>query len=159
MRIAPIEFRKLDILDMNSFKAVRETKWGVNDFQGRNVIPFDYDSISKVTELLFLEDRLHKNDHYVVIKKNKFGVLNSSNNAVIKVEYDSIGVPRPCSCPAEYVVTKNGLSGITDYKGKLLIPLKYASVQPFQSAEVTLVKTVSGKEGYVRRDGMEYFVE
>jgi hypothetical protein len=157
MLIAPVEFRVIDVLDMDSYKAIKDNLWGVNDFKGHTVLPFQYDSIAKVTELLFLGDRLQKNNHFIVSKNKKFGIIDSDRKTILKMEYDAVQIPLPCACPTEYAVSKNGRVGLIDFKGKFIVPVKYASVQPFQSAEITLVQTLSGQEGYINRKGLEYF--
>jgi hypothetical protein len=159
MLIAPIEFRVINILDMDLYKAIKDKLWGVNDFKGHNVLPFQYDSIAKVTELLFLEDRLQKNNHFIVSRNNKFGIVDSGRKTILKMDYDAIQIPAPCACPTEYAVTKGGRVGLIDFKGKFIVPLKYAAVEPFRSADITLVKTLSGQEGYIHRKGLEYFSE
>ncbi len=156
--VAPVKYKQFDILDMESFKAAENNKWGVIKFDGTEVLPFAYDSVKKVTELLFLEERLNKNDHYIVMKNAKYGVVDHSNSIILKTEYDKIVVPQ-CSCPTEYVVTKNGLTGIANHKGVFVVTPKYKSIEPFKGAEVTSVTTATGKEGYIRKNGMEYFTE
>ena len=156
--VAPIEYTKLDILDMDSYKAMKKnTKWGVRGFQGEDVLPFAYDSVVKVTEILFLESAIQKNDHYIIGKDKKFGIVNRKNQEILKPVYDEIKIPKPCACPTEYVVRQGNLYGLVDFNGQVIIPIKYANLEPFYSSNITLVKTTDGKEGYINRNGMEYF--
>jgi hypothetical protein len=156
--VVPIKYKTMDILDMESYKAKEDGKWGVMKFDGTTVLPFEYDSVNKVTELLFLDDRLTKNDHFIVGKGKKFGVVDHTNKVILKPVYDQITIPE-CSCPTEYVVEQNGLSGIMNYKGQVVIPIRYKRIEPFKGAEITSVVTASGKEGYIGKQGVEYFRE
>ena len=158
--VAPVEYAKLDILDMDSYKATKkDSKWGVRGFQGEDVLPFAYDSIVKVTEILFLESAIQKNDHYIVGKDKKFGIVNRKNQEILKLVYDEIKIPKPCACPTEYVVRQGDLYGLMDFKGQQILPTKYAQLEPFYSSNITLVKSADGKEGYINRNGREYFSE
>jgi hypothetical protein len=158
-RIIPVEFKQIDILDVNSYKAIKDKLWGVNSFLGQEIIAFEYDSIFKATETLFREEQLERNDYYIVSKQGKFGILGNANQLVLALEYDSISVSKPCTCPIEYVVNKSGQAGISDRAGKLTVPLKYKAIQPFQSSDITPVTTLTGKDGYINRNGIEYFSE
>jgi hypothetical protein len=156
--IVPVKYKTMDLLDMESYKAQDNGKWGVVKFDGTIVLPFEYDSVNKVTELLFKEDRLNKNDHFIVRKGGKFGVVDYANNTILKTVYDQITIP-VCSCPTEYVVAQNGLMGIYNYKGQIAIPLRYKKIDPFKGAQYTMVITTKGKEGYIDKNGFEYFSE
>jgi hypothetical protein len=156
--VVPVKYRTMDILDMESYKAKENNKWGVLKFDGTTVLPFEYDSVKKVTELLFKEDRLNKNDHFIVSKGGRFGVVDHSNKTILKPIYDKITIPI-CSCPTEYVATQNGLTGTFDHTGKMAIPLRYQNIQPFKGAAYTMVVTSTGKEGYINRKGFEFFAE
>jgi hypothetical protein len=158
-RIIPVEFKQIDILDVNSYKAIKDKLWGVNSFLDEEIIAFEYDSISKATETLFQEEQLQRKDYYIVSRDGKVGIIGNANKIILALEYDSISVPKACTCPIEYVVSKGGQAGISDRNGKLIVPLKYKAIQPFQSSDITLVTTVTGKEGYINRNGTEYFSE
>jgi len=158
--IAPVEYTRLDILDMDSYKATKNNNlWGVRGTHGEAVLPFAYDSVVKVTEMLFLESAIQKNDHYIVGKNKKFGIVNSKNQEILKPVYDEIKIPKACACPTEYVVRQGNLYGLVDFKGNPIVPLKYSHLEPFYSSNITLVKDANGKEGYINRSGTEYFTE
>lgn len=156
--IVPVKYKVMDILDMESYKAQENNKWGVVKYDGTIVLPFEYDSIKKVTELLYKEDRLNKNDHFIVSKGGKFGVVDHANVSILKPVYDQITIP-DCSCPTEYVVSQNGLAGIYNYKGQVLIRLRYKKIEPFRGAKYTAVITANGKRGYISNQGFEFFSE
>jgi hypothetical protein len=156
--IVPVKYKIMDILDMESYKAQENNKWGVIKFDGTIVLPFEYDSVNKVTELLFKEDRLNKNDHFIISKDGKFGVVDHANKSILKPVYDQITIPN-CTCPTEYVASQNGVMGIYNYKGQISIPFRYLKIDPFKGAQYTTVITANGKEGYINNRGFEYFSE
>lgn len=157
MQIAPVEFDGIDILDIRSFKALKGSQWGVLNFQGETIIPFAYDSIAKTTDVQSDAEAISRREHYIVGKDNQYGIVDGKGKIILPVEYDGVQIPKPCNCPLEFVVIKNGLWGLVDGEGKTVIPVKYSFVSPFGGSVYTLVKDTQGREGYVSREGKEYF--
>lgn len=159
MLVAPVEFQEIEVLDMDTYKGKKKNLWGVGSFNGDKLLPFEYDHISKVSEVIFREDRIQRIEHYIVKKKNKYGIVNHRNQVQAKLVYDEIQIPETCNCPMEFVVRQNNLYGLLNEKGHTLIAPKYSSITPFQGSSFTLVKTTGGKEGYISLEGLEYFTE
>lgn len=157
MQIAPVEFDRIDILDIKSFKALKGSNWGVLNFQGETLIPFVYDSIAKATDIQSEAEAISHREHYIVGKENQYGIINDKGKVILPVVHDGIHIPKPCNCPLEFVVIKNGLWGLVDGDGRTVIPVKYSFVSPFGGSAYTLVKDTQGREGYISREGKEYF--
>jgi len=157
--LAPVKYKALEIFDVDSYKAVEKQLWGVVRNDQSMILPFVYESIEKISDIQFGDDRIKKSEYYIVKKKEKTGVVDRENKTVIKFDYDEITSPRKCSCALEFLVRKNGLVGIMDEKGNMLAPVNYSSIEPFGAATVTKVKTTSGKEGYINKNGVTYFSE
>jgi hypothetical protein len=153
--IAPVSFDKLEILDMDSYKAVQNGKWGVKYFNGDTGVPFEYDSITKVNR--FEEEQMKRLDQFIVSRDKKFGVVDNNGKVIVPLFYEEIQTPKQCSCPIEYVVRSKDFYGLFDSSGTQIIPFKYKGIDPFYSSSITHVLSAAGKEGYINRNGLEYF--
>jgi hypothetical protein len=157
--VAPIEFEKLDILDMQFYKGKLNNRWGVRKFSGEIILPFEYDSIVKVVNLANMAKNIQENEHFIVGKNGKYGVMNEDNEFVLPLVYDEIVNPEPCTCEAEYVVKQGKYFGLANSNGELILPVKYMRIEPFRGHSITLVHAKSNREGYVNKNGREYFTE
>jgi hypothetical protein len=156
--VAPTEFTQLDVLDVSTYKGKRDNGWGVRKVTGETVIPFQYDSIAKATDVQG-DESIQRKELYVVGRHGKYGLLDADGKVVLKTEYDRISVPPPCNCETEFIVIKNGMAGVASAKGEIIIPLKYKSIEPFSGKEYTLIRTQNNEEGYISRAGREYFAD
>ncbi len=157
MQIAPIEFDGIDILDVRSFRALKGMQWGVLGFHGETIIPFAYDSIAKATDVQSGAEGIARREHYIVGKENQFGIIDDKGKVILPVSFDGIHIPKPCNCPLEFVVIKAGLWGLVDGEGKTVLPMRYTFVSPFGGSDYTMVRDARGREGYVSREGKEFF--
>jgi hypothetical protein len=155
--IAPIEFEAIEFIDMEFYMAKKNNKWGVQNFSGDLILPFEFDSITKVPDRYYLENPEVRNDHFIVFRDKKYGIIDSRKNIIADFSFDYIQKPEGCSCPTQYVVKKENKVGLLDYKGDTLIPLKYSYIEPFYLARFTMVKDAMNKEGYISRKGKEFF--
>ncbi len=158
-QIAPVEFDGIDIMDMKSLKALKEGKWGVLNFHGEAILPFEYDSIAKASDVQTDGETVARREHYIVGKERKYGIVDEKGAIILPLSFDAVRLPEPCNCPLEFIVGKDGLYGVVDGEGKTILPLRYSYVEPFQGSPVTLIKDSRGREGYVSREGKEYFGE
>ena len=159
IQIVRPEFDRIDILDMKSFKALKAEKWGVMSFHGETILPFAYDSIAKVSDVQSEAEALTRREHYIVGQRHQFGIIDDKGNVILPLTYDGIELPKPCNCPLEFVVKKDGLYGLVDAEGKTILPIRYRFVTSFNGSPFTLVKDADGREGYVSKEGKEYFGE
>ena len=157
--IAPIEFLAIDILDMESYKARKNNLWGVRNFENKEVFPFEYDSVRKVSNLITNGEKFLKIEHYILGKNNKYGVVNQAKKVLLPFTFDEVRTPPECNCLPEYVFRQNGLVGLADHEGKVVIQPRYADLKQFSGARLTLVKNKAGAEGYINRKGFEYFTD
>ena len=91
-------------------------KWGYNDKNGKEVVPFKYDSAN-----LFSEGLAH------VRLNGKYGYIDKTGKEVIPLKYDYAG---PFS-EGLSLVKLNDKYGYIDKTGKEVVPLKYDNARPF----------------------------
>lgn len=111
-------------------------KYGYIDKDGNTVVPPIYDYVD-----------LHavpRNEQLVKISlKDKIGLFDIKQQKVIlPVVYDYISTYDDSTV---LMVTKNGLSGIYDFNGKILAQVKYRDVVPFDSLYTLLQPKDTGK--------------
>lgn len=111
-------------------------KYGFIDKEGNTVVPPIYDYVDMHT--------IPKNDQLAKISlKDKTGLFDIKQQKVIlPVIYDYISTYDDSSV---LLVTRNGLSGVFDFSGKMLAPVKYREVVPFDSIYSFLNPKDSGK--------------
>ncbi len=121
------------------------------DKNGRTVLKPGHDYLGEFSEGL------------AMVKINgKLGFIDKSGRLVIPVQFQDPGL-KTCSLFSEFregfaAVMLNGNCGFIDKTGKPITPFKYAFVDRFDRglAYVQLTKD-GGEDGYIGRDGTEYF--
>jgi hypothetical protein len=128
-------------------------KWAMINTRGMALTAYHYDFIEPIKEGMcrFYRDGLS-------------GFLNKNGVEVIAAEYDTEKAAGNYQSgdagPFQFndglaVVSKYGRYGFIDKKGKIIIPLKYESAQPFRGAYALI--TLNGKEGYIDKKGNVFF--
>lgn len=106
-------------------------KWGLIDTLDNIVMPFEF------TKLFFEEYGLEADNYVVVVKNNKYGVVNQrTGNMFIECVYDKPFEFTDGIIPALgnlSVVYRNGKSGLMNEQGKEIVPCVFDNVKnPFQ---------------------------
>ena len=115
--------------------------YGVVDNDGTVYIPVEYDQIE-----FEKEGREYKDNIYKCKKKEKWGLVSSTNGILLPCEYSSLegnGIWRTCKSGKYGYVQLNGTSSITT-----LIPCIYESLGKY-SADSYIRATLKGKKGIV----------
>lgn len=115
--------------------------YGVVDNDGTVYIPVEYDQIE-----FEKEGREYKDNIYKCKKKEKWGLVSSTNGILLPCEYSSIegnGIWRTCKSGKYGYVQLNGTSSITT-----LIPCIYESLGKY-SVDSYIHATLKGKKGMI----------
>lgn len=115
--------------------------YGVVDNDGTVYIPVEYDQIE-----FEKEGREYKDNIYKCRKKEKWGLVSSTNGILLPCEYSSLegnGIWRTCKSGKYGYVQLNGTSSITT-----LIPCIYESLGKY-SADSYIRATLKGKKGMI----------
>ena len=109
-------------------------KWGTWDFNGNQILPFEYEAI----RLTRYHNDILKGLFYV--KKNgKLGTVDNNNKIVIPIEYEDISRLNEHTPGAHYVV-KDKKTGIVSFKGKIIIPILYDSIYYYSTKKLIKAK-------------------
>ena len=113
--------------DRGIYKTVRAGKWGLVREQikvrekNAEILPCIYDSI----QVYSTTPKLYK--YY---KGKKYGLFGEYGNILLKAAYDSVQrVGRYIYYSPSFLVTKNGLQGLYDADGKMLLAPKYKRIE------------------------------
>lgn len=115
--------------------------YGVVDNDGTVYIPVEYDQIE-----FEKEGREYKDNIYKCKKKEKWGLVSSTNGILLPCEYSSLegnGIWRTCKSGKYGYVQLNATSSITT-----LIPCIYESLEKY-SADSYIRATLKGKKGMI----------
>ncbi|MEO6404380.1 MAG: WG repeat-containing protein [Ferruginibacter sp.] len=179
-----IDDYKLDGSDETYYLAMKGDKYGVFNSKFETVVPFDYSDIKLMNsgnkrylqvgranmygvyspsgkQLLTPDytkvvtvNGMNNNEYYIVQKDGKMYVKDGSNKDIIAngyadITYDDNG----------FIITDNNkLQGYYFLDNHTIAP-RYKEIRMVNGGKYMLVKTASGKTGYIDLNGTEYFIE
>ncbi|NOQ74595.1 MAG: hypothetical protein GQ574_21465 [Crocinitomix sp.] len=116
-------------------------KWGVfEELKPKLVVPIIYDEIIQRLDL-------EKSTYFIVMQDNKMGVINSKNEILIPIEYQSLDFDnvsaQTITEPFEVniVAKKNGKYGLIDLENNTMIPFKYHHLAKISFDDIYKAKT------------------
>ena len=104
---------------------------------------FDYDS-NLISTLQFSDLKGITRNGFVVELNKKWGVINESGAFIIEPKYDNF---ESAFGNENYLVSKDGLSGIIDLEEKIIFPLKYEKLKKVGYSDI---------DGYIVKSGNQY---
>lgn len=114
-------------------------KFGLMDKSFREVIPAKYNQTS-----------FYDNGLFVVEYDGKWGAVNRNDKTIIPFEYETLGYLDDAGM---ILATKASLSGFIDQSGKVIIPLTFYNLFPYQENFAKFIDKASGKYGVIDRKG------
>lgn len=114
----------------------KDGKFGLLNFDGDNVLPCEYDSITELKE-----------SSRIIRKEGKYGIVNYDASFIAECIHDSCLVPSPQYAP----VKLNNKWGIINRKGEKIIQYKYEDVSQYDDS--IFVAQYNGKYGIVDYTG------
>lgn len=145
------EYTEIAFDSNNNLLIVEKDKTkGVVDLEGNNIIPIDYDDIiiggkyinaQKGEELVIFDSNGNNintdiislnqvNDNYAIVidKENNYNIVDKSGNKKLDNIYTYIEYYKD----DKFIVSKEGSAGIINGEGKIVIDLKYSSIQKIE---------------------------
>ena len=108
--------------DNDLFYVKKSGKWGIVDRKGHQILPFEYDYITRCTR-----DAPDDTTYYLAVKNGKFGKIKENGEVIIPFEYDAMTNWLAHESGHHYVY-QNKKMGVVDYLGKVLVPPIFESV-------------------------------
>ena len=113
------------------FAVKQQGRWGIMDYQKRQLVPCEYDKIHKVVE-----------QHVVAVKNGKMGIVDWNGKPEVPFEYEMIGERLRNGLFSFGVGISAGRYrwGLVDSMGHIVLPGEYDQVEQFYSCELMKVK-------------------
>ncbi len=136
------------------FYVKEENKCGVIRFDGRVIVPLDFDEIKPY---LTYECQLSKDSVSFAVKRgDSYGLYSQDGEIVVPVEYDNIEKLDYNS--QSFVITKDGRKGLC-HNGHLSIPPTFTSITKNDfNYSVVFVESDEGKKGMLRLEDGSAFI-
>lgn len=121
--------------EKNLLRVMKDGKYGVINFDGKEVIKCEYDEITALTGL---------QNELLVKKDGKYGVINGMGTTVIYPEYVSISALGTKS-EEGYIIRNEDGYGIATSSKKIIITPQYNEIKSFTSNDMYAVKDSTWK--------------
>ena len=135
--------------ETNVLKVQKDGKYGLINFDGKEVIPTEYDEIAVIPQI---------ENSFKVKKDNKYGIVDSDGKTVIQAQYADIDVLGKDNKSGFIVKKDDGKYGIVDYSNTLILEAKYDSVEKVYGNDMYVV-TENGKQKLVNKSGNDILTE
>ena len=135
--------------EKNVLKVQKNGKYGLINFEGKEVIPVEYDEITVIPQI---------ENSFKVKKEDKYGIVDSDGKTVIQPQYADIDVLGKDNKSGFIVKTDSGKYGIVDYSNTLILEAKYDSVEKVYGNDMYVV-TVNGKQKLVNKEGNDVLTD
>ena len=133
------------IYEQNVLKVQKDGKYGLIDFDGKEVISMDYQDITAISGI---------ENSFKVKKDNKCGIVDSEGKTVIQAQYADIDILGKDNKSGFIVKNDNGKYGIVDYSNTQVLESKYDSIEKVHGNDMYVV-TVNGKQKIVNKQGSD----
>lgn len=149
--VLPFEFtsiKKVNIGGTVYLETNKAGKYGMYRGNGTVYVPSDYSDINYIRAS-------NGNDYFIVTRDGKAMVKDINFNDIVPADYTKIDYDPD----GGFILTDaNNSKGYYLLSNKLIKP-RYSDVRILRGGKYLLVRTASGKTGYMSADGTEYFEE
>ena len=128
--------------EKNVLRVQKDGKYGLINFEGKEVLPINYEEIVAVSEI---ENSLK------VKKDGKYGIVDSEGKIVIEPQYADIDILGKDNKSGFVVKDDSGKYGIVDYSNNQVLEIKYDSIEKIYGNNLYVV-TVEGKQKIVNKE-------
>lgn len=105
--------------------AIKDQKWGIVDWKGRSILPYEFDNIETIGYFGF-----------IVEKNGLLGFMDPGFRLTIPISFSIVKV-----FENDYLLVSNGTKyGLYSKKGELIIPLEYDLIKVFDGDCLSLIK-------------------
>lgn len=105
--------------------AIKDQKWGIVDWKGRSILPYEFDNIETIGYFGF-----------IVEKNGLLGFMDQGFRLTIPISFSIVKV-----FENDYILVSNGTKyGLYSKKGELIIPLEYDLIKVFDGDCLSLIK-------------------
>jgi hypothetical protein len=120
--ILPFEYENIIGEHLGNIFVKKNGKWGVVNEENQQLLPCNYDYIA------YAWDDIDDERNYIVVQNDKFGKVTENGNKIFSCLYDGITTWVEYGPDGHYVMLGDKM-GLIDYKGKIIIPIKFDKVE------------------------------
>ena len=149
--VVPFEYSSIKKINTGNavyLDAVKNGNYGLYKGDGTVYVPLEYGNISYVKAR-------NGNDYYIVSKDGKTMIKNTEFVNIVDANYTDIKYDDE----GGFILTSDNKNKGYYFLDNRVIKPKYADVKMVRGGKFLLVKSASGKMGYMSADGTEYFEE
>ncbi len=129
------------------------TKWGLIDFSGKTILPFQFDDVD------YGSWTLDQNGYAVVEQNGKKGLVNTDGKLVVPCSYSIFSSPSE-GTPVVLVENDSDKVGIADIKtGKFIVPVAYDSIGSFKNMGQVVHTYFEMGVYYAKKDNKTYLID
>ena len=115
----------------NVLRVCKNGKYGLIDFEGKEVVPCDYDEITALNGV---------KSNIVVKKAGNIGIVNEKGQTIVPVQYKNIFTLKEGYKNEYIIVNENDQYGLINTSGVVVIEPKYEMVKYLNSSNIFAVK-------------------
>ena len=115
----------------NILRVSKDGKYGLIDFEGKEILACDYDEITALTSI--------KNE-FLVKKAGNIGLVNEKGQTIIPVQYKEIRTLKEEYNSEYIIINENDQYGVISTTGTILVEPKYEEVKYINTSEGFAVK-------------------
>ena len=131
------------IYDQNVLKVEKDGKYGLINFDGKEIVAAEYEEIVAITGI---------ENSFKVNKNEKYGIIDSEGKTVIQPQYVDIDILGKDNKSGFIVKNDNGKYGIVDYSNAQILEINYDSIEKVYGND-TYVVVENGKQKLVNKKG------
>lgn len=128
--------------DENVLRVEKDGKYGLINFQGKEVLPINYDEIVAVSNI---------ENSFKIKKDGKYGIVNNNGNIIVEPLYLYIDLLGNDNKSGFIVKDESEKYGIIDYSNNKVLDIMYDSIEKIYGNNLYVV-TVEGKQKIVNKD-------
>ena len=129
----------------NLLKVQKNGKYGIIDFEGKEILPIEYDSIGVITGI---------KNAILVQKSGKYGVVDEKGKLLTEIAYTEIKPLGKDNKSGFIVKDDQGKYSLIDYSKNLVLPNQYEGIEPVYGNDLYVV-VEAGKQKLIQKDGTE----
>ncbi|MEO7266118.1 MAG: WG repeat-containing protein [Ferruginibacter sp.] len=148
--IVPFEYSDIKLMNSGNRRYLqvgRNNMYGVYSPAGQQLLSPEYTRVVTI-------NGSDNNEYFIIQKDGKMYVKDGTNRDIISNGYENITYDND-----GFIITNNNkLQGYYFLDNRVIEP-RYQEIRMVNGGRYMLVKTPSGKVGYIKIDGTEYFIE
>lgn len=131
--------------DKNVLKVEKDGKYGLINFDGKEITAIDYEEITAVSGI---------ENSFKIKKDGKYGIVDNEGKIIVEAKYADIDILGKDNKSGFIVKDDSGKYGIIDYSNNQVLEIKYDTIEKIYGNDLYVV-TVDGKQKVVNKENAD----